>query len=481
MVSKAFINVFSIVVLLSCYNALHACYENVRKDCAMCSLEHDFGTTHFDQDIVCTCTGTRLYDGQLALASSDGSCWEPVVVYENFAHECQIPAHHCRTHTRIDYSRTMIRALKPYWQWILQKRPPRGIMRDVWLNYLKSIDDNAQPHLNVSILSNAATVHVVGDLHADIDSLLVHVNRFKELNLIDDDGVIEPNQILVFLGDYTDRGSYGANVWYVLMHLALLNPGRVLLLRGNHESMPFAEQAFLFDWASWFAYGLSKEEQRGSLENLYKSLPCGALMGFKCSDEKSLPQIFRFLLLCHAGIDETVPLSSAMDSIIDTFKVKGYCLSKFYFAHPDITKSGLLWSDFHARETEHEQALFKPSVVRGYGFLTYNSLAAREFIVRCSKNSPECVCSLYGIVDGHEHIPGGINRLRDVVSMDKKSWVPLDSMATYTICLGDVFTCVSSSRGLARFNCKEDASAVIRCREDGTLQLTPFIVKCAES
>jgi hypothetical protein len=42
---------------------------------------------------------------------------------------------------------------------------------------------------------------------------------------------------MAFLGDYTDRGVYGVEVIYTLLRLQLANPGRVLLIRGNHEDI----------------------------------------------------------------------------------------------------------------------------------------------------------------------------------------------------------------------------------------------------
>lgn len=471
MLFNLFVNFFCIFMCIHCCGLQAACHGN---DCVICRSNFTFGNMIFDPDIIGSCTGTQLYDEQLAIASSDNVAWDPVVVYENFPHERDIPIHHCRFHTRMDCSRTLIRALKPYWQWVLQKRPPRGIMQDVWLNFLKNMDLRMNPYLDTCILKDTTKVKAIGDLHGDIDSLIFHLKSFKALGIINDEGIISENYRLIFLGDYTDRGLYGSCVWYVLMHLFNLNPSRVCLLRGNHETMLFAQRSFLRDWASKFTYGIYEHEQKKSLENLYQSLPCASLVGFKCSAESSLPQIYKFLLLCHGGIDENVPLAEAMRSIIDQFKTSHISQSKFYFVHSDVSKSGLLWSDFHARETEQEGSLSKPSA-RGCGYLSYNTAAAQGFLARNSGNAVEYIYTLYAHVCGHEHISGGINRLRDVVGLSNSSWVPLDSMITYTIGLGDVFTCASSPEGLAIANCHEDACVTICYGQDGNLHLTPFI------
>ena len=47
----------------------------------------------------------------------------------------------------------------------------------------------------------------------------------------------KPNNYMVFLGDYTDRGNYGIEVLYTLLRLKLANPEHVFMARGNHEDV----------------------------------------------------------------------------------------------------------------------------------------------------------------------------------------------------------------------------------------------------
>ncbi|MEM2760010.1 MAG: metallophosphoesterase [Nitrososphaerales archaeon] len=74
----------------------------------------------------------------------------------------------------------------------------------------------------------------VGDLHGDIDSLAVILQKSGFLN--------DLSSIIVFLGDYGDRGAESVEVYYVILYLKTRFPDRVILMRGNHEgpeSMPF--------------------------------------------------------------------------------------------------------------------------------------------------------------------------------------------------------------------------------------------------
>lgn len=75
----------------------------------------------------------------------------------------------------------------------------------------------------------------VGDTHGDLPSTMAAAKKFFSSSY----------DLLIFLGDYVDRGSEQVgNINYVLS-LKLEYPDRVILLRGNHE-MPLANQYYGF-------------------------------------------------------------------------------------------------------------------------------------------------------------------------------------------------------------------------------------------
>lgn len=79
------------------------------------------------------------------------------------------------------------------------------------------------------VRDNIKRIISVGDIHGCFDSLLFHLNELK----------ITENDILIFLGDYIDRGP---NSPMVIEFLINLQKDRVfkdltLFLRGNHEAM----------------------------------------------------------------------------------------------------------------------------------------------------------------------------------------------------------------------------------------------------
>jgi len=72
---------------------------------------------------------------------------------------------------------------------------------------------------------------IVGDLHGDLESLiqiLKESNFLQKMNQTSD-------AILIFLGDYGDRGEYSTEVYYTALKLKTLFPKQVILMRGNHE------------------------------------------------------------------------------------------------------------------------------------------------------------------------------------------------------------------------------------------------------
>jgi protein phosphatase len=68
-------------------------------------------------------------------------------------------------------------------------------------------------------------------LHGDLESL-----RY----ILDDSDFLKRAEsgmdvLLIFLGDYGDRGSYSPEVYYVVLKLKQMFPEHVILMRGNHE------------------------------------------------------------------------------------------------------------------------------------------------------------------------------------------------------------------------------------------------------
>ena len=72
---------------------------------------------------------------------------------------------------------------------------------------------------------------IIGDIHGDLTSL------WRILNGINFETFLgNPNNKLIFLGDYVDRGANSIGVLYVVAILKKKYPDSVILMRGNHEA-----------------------------------------------------------------------------------------------------------------------------------------------------------------------------------------------------------------------------------------------------
>jgi hypothetical protein len=92
-----------------------------------------------------------------------------------------------------------------------------------------------EPFAQKLALPPESEVYFRGDLHGDLRSLLANLAWLNEQGRLRGFDIVRPNFHMVFLGDFTDRGSYGLEVFYTLLRLKLANPDRVHLTRGNHE------------------------------------------------------------------------------------------------------------------------------------------------------------------------------------------------------------------------------------------------------
>jgi hypothetical protein len=75
---------------------------------------------------------------------------------------------------------------------------------------------------------------IVGDLHGDLKSLVHILENSNFIRKARSGGDV----LLIFLGDYGDRGTHSPEVYYVVLKLKQMFPERVILMRGNHEGPP---------------------------------------------------------------------------------------------------------------------------------------------------------------------------------------------------------------------------------------------------
>jgi protein phosphatase len=97
-----------------------------------------------------------------------------------------------------------------------------------------TISETQRKHLEISgkmvTLPRNTRAIIIGDIHGDLNTLhqILSINRWHQKT-------IEEKPVLIFLGDYIDRGPKQIQVLELIFNLLIKNPSRVILLRGNHE------------------------------------------------------------------------------------------------------------------------------------------------------------------------------------------------------------------------------------------------------
>lgn len=144
------------------------------------------------------------------------------------------------------------------------------------------------------IINPGTTLVFQGDLHGDIHSLIATLRFLNAKNLMNGFSITNDNIHLVFLGDYVDRGAYGAEVLYTIMRLKIANPNNVILIRGNHEDNVLNTR-----------YGFTQELLHKGFSialiqriyTMYALLPVALFLGSGTDNHKD------YLLCCHGAFE----------------------------------------------------------------------------------------------------------------------------------------------------------------------------------
>ncbi len=138
-------------------------------------------------------------------------------------------------------------------------------------------------YINFQIPKNLV---VVGDIHGDFFTLKKIMETIDFLNYLKNE-----SNLLIFLGDYIDRGKYSLEVLLFLCRLKNSHPNNVFMLRGNHESY----NHFPFSSYDFYLKLLDKFEE--STEILYDNyiLPFFESLFISC-------EINGFSILTHGGL-----------------------------------------------------------------------------------------------------------------------------------------------------------------------------------
>ena len=181
------------------------------------------------------------------------------------------------------------------------------------------------PFAQKHVVAPGTKLLVHGDFHGDIHSLIALITEWNKQQILSGFKLTRPGTEFLFLGDYTDRGFYGAEVIYTLLRLKLANPEKVQLVRGNHEDLSLtARYGFFSELVGKFGrnYDLRKPLR------LYDFLPVVLYLGSQDN----------FVQCNHGGMEPGFSPIELLQAANDTaFQLLGALQQKTYLErHPEF-------------------------------------------------------------------------------------------------------------------------------------------------
>jgi len=238
----------------------------------------------------------------------------------------------------------------------------------------------------------------ISDLHADFDALTSIFNNMYNSGYIDENLIIRDNSLLIGLGDYVDRKPTSLRTLAFLLIIALKNPGKVILLRGNHEDVNI-NLIYGIKTEIKFVFGEEFIEKTFKLlVQLYELMPSVIY----AAQSNPLDNNNDFLIFSHALLDFKFNPREFLDfnnSELMKDGGKRFCtIEQNIFGCEDLvdipfTGYGFVWHDIGLKNSSRVEIdslsnrySYKPDFIKSF----------------CKKYSSETNL-ISGIVGGHEH------------------------------------------------------------------------------
>lgn len=359
--------------------------------------------------------------------------------------------------------------LRSFWRWIWQP----SVCTELFLNAMEDFQQIPEyqytgPHGKTLIINTENHVIPTGDLHADFLSLQHNLRKLYNNEfcgkVIDEDGFLAPGYHLLFTGDIVDRGEYGVECWYVLMRLAYHNPGRVHIVRGNHE---YADIACEYGFFDEFIKKIGINHW-ANIKNIWEQLPLLYLIGVKTPGDN----FYDFLMFSHAGFDPQYNVAELMRIAIDA----GAEIQSV----PVPNSPNYNWSDLEPSRAPEATTLVAAGIRpgnRGANEERMNRAAVRGYC-KIASNTLENAC-LSGIFRGHDHQAGAIcNNIGKLIDHAIFPWKQLESHERYPLSENfDVYTIISAPNVPTVGCARNYAYGIIKASSNGRWYLRPITEK----
>ena len=262
-----------------------------------------------------------------------------------------------------------------------------------------------------------------GDFHGDIHACNMFIQTLIDEGYIDSSfKIIEDNFFVIVLGDYTDRGLYGAEVIYAILRLKIANPTKVFMVRGNHEDLKINHYyGFTDELRRKFGTKASKQLM-SKIKRFYNCLPMAIYVICPSSTDK-----YDVVQCCHGGIEIGYDPKTFLQSdnshfaYVPKFMIKnGYQHIKNiapgfeYYMKSETTAStynGFMWSDFIVNDK-----LFYQSNRDLPNVFEYGKKVTKKLLRAWSSESH----TLRAIFRAHQHDFYDTPMRRLILNLDKK-------------------------------------------------------------
>lgn len=232
---------------------------------------------------------------------------------------------------------------------------------------------------NRVFIGDVRVVYIVGDLHGDLESFKKILEEFERSG---------KGSLLLFLGDYADRGIKGVEIITELNSL-LEDRKDLVALKGNHEQYRDGVPVFLPCDLIYEA-----EEKYGSWKRFYNEVMASFLR------KLYIAAIINNVLFVHAGISSSINSVQSLTEADNETVLLWSDPSRLPGEHPNIRGAGITFGEDITKEVlsslrlrmivrshEPKKAAYGPAIEHGGRVITTNACASygepwRPFILR---------------------------------------------------------------------------------------------------
>lgn len=301
-----------------------------------------------------------------------------------------------------------------------------------------------QPYTQKLVVTPNTNLFIWGDLHGDLPGFNQSLKQLNSSGMLDNNFKIKPDAYFIFLGDYVDRGTHGAEILYLLMRLKIANPTQVFMARGNHEDITINQR-------NGFKKEIQKKfpPQSEAIINLmpffYNSLPVGIFIGCTTTNNST-----DYILCCHGALevgynptpffldatkryDRIIKLDSTHNiecikqiypekQLIQGDAIKKYLKELHTKEQLNPDDMSMMWGDFQALPGQTAISAF--NYIRGCTITYGENLTAGLFTCYSKPGS----WNLQAVIRGHQHhatMPG-LHRNKHNCGIYRQPWqVPI--------------------------------------------------------